>query len=266
VSVDVLIPTRDRPGELAVTLSGLAAQDFPGFAVHVADQSDGAASYDGAPARAMVRALEHRGHPVTLSRNLPRRGLAQQRGYLLDHATAEHVLFLDDDVWLEPGALARLHAAITELDCGLVGNAVTGLSYLDDRRPGELEPFEEWTGTPRPERVRPGTREWRRWTLHNAANPTHLSERTADRPRWTAYKVAWIGGCVMFDRAALVSVGGFDFWRELPPEHCGEDVLAQLKVMAEYGGAGILPAGAVHLESPTTVANRGTEAFDVVPP
>lgn len=266
MSVDVLIPTCERPAELAVTLSGLAAQDFPDFAVHVADQSDGDASYDSAPARTMVRALRYRGHPVHLSRNLPRRGLAQQRNYLLDRSTADYVLFLDDDVWLEPGALERLHSAITELGCGLVGNAVTGLSFLEDRRPHELAPYEEWPGAPEPEQLMPGTREWQRWTLHNAANPTHLSERVADRPKWTAYKVAWIGGCVMFDREALVSVGGFEFWQELPAEHCGEDVLAQMKVMAKYGGAGILPTGAVHLESPTTVVNRDTEAYDVVSP
>ncbi|GAB3586803.1 glycosyltransferase family A protein [Amycolatopsis endophytica] len=266
MSVDVLIPTRNRPSELAVTLSGLAAQDFADFGVHVADQSEEDASYDAAPAQAMVRVLRHRGHPVHLSRNLPRRGLAQQRFYLLEQSSADHVLFLDDDVWLEPDVITRLHSAITELDCGVVGNAVTGLSYVDDRRPHELEPYEEWPGRPEPEQVTPGTREWRRWTLHNAANPSHLSERVADRPRWTAYKVAWIGGCVMFDREALVSVGGFGFWRELPPEHCGEDVLAQLKVAAKYGAAGILPTGAVHLESPTTVVNRDTEAFDVVSP
>ena len=31
--VDVLVPTFDRPAELAVTLAGLAAQDDPPFAV-----------------------------------------------------------------------------------------------------------------------------------------------------------------------------------------------------------------------------------------
>jgi hypothetical protein len=37
-------------------------------------------------------------------------------------------------------------------------------------------------------------------------------------------------------------------------------------VMAKYGGAGILPTGAVHLEAPTTVVDRRVEAYDVVPP
>ena len=39
--LDVLIPTRNRPAELAVTLSWLAAQDgVPEFGVVVSEQSD----------------------------------------------------------------------------------------------------------------------------------------------------------------------------------------------------------------------------------
>lgn len=70
------------------------------------------------------------------ARSDARRGLAEQRQFLLDHATARYVLFLDDDVWLEPGALARMHAAIEELGCGVVGRAVRGLSHLDDEHRG----------------------------------------------------------------------------------------------------------------------------------
>jgi hypothetical protein len=68
----------------------------------------------------------------------------------------------------------------------------------------------------------------------------------------------------MFRRQALEEAGGFRFWTQLPPEHCGEDVVAQWRVMERFGGAGILPSGAVHLESPTTVTDRRVEAFDVV--
>ena len=34
--------------------------------------------------------------------------------------------------------------------------------------------------------------------------------------------------------------------------------------MARHGGAGILPSGAYHLESPTTVTERNVEAWQVV--
>ena len=39
-SLDVLIPTYDRPSALAVTLAGLAAQEMRDFRVVISDQSD----------------------------------------------------------------------------------------------------------------------------------------------------------------------------------------------------------------------------------
>jgi hypothetical protein len=262
--VDVLVPTRDRPVELATTLAGLAAQRHP-FGVVVSDQSDGPASFDTPAAGTMLRALRGAGHRVHTQRHLPRRGLAEHRAALLARSRARYVLFLDDDVWLEPGTVGRLHEAVTTLRCGLVGAAVQGLSYLDDVRPAELAPFERWTGRPEPERIEAGTPAWERWTLHNGANPVHLARRHV-RPgeRWVPYKIAWVGGCVLYDRSVLESCGGFDFWTELPAAHCGEDVLAQQRVMAAAGGAGILPSGAYHLESPTTVPDRTVQAREAV--
>ncbi|MEU6203490.1 glycosyltransferase family A protein [Micromonospora musae] len=264
--VDVLIPTRNRPAELAVTLSGLAAQEeVPGFGVVVSDQSDGEPAYAHPAAATMVRALRHRGHPVLLTRRLPRRGLAEHRAYLLAASTARYVLYLDDDVWLEPGTLHRLVTVLTELGCGFVGNAVHGLSYLDDLRPETHGHYEEWGGRPVPERIRPGTPEWDRARIHSAANLLHLTEKLAlSSEAWRAYKVSWIGGCVLYDRAKLVDSGGFDFWRRVQEKHQGEDVAAQLAVLARHGGAGVLPSGAYHLESPTTVTERDVEAWEVV--
>ncbi|MFF5172795.1 glycosyltransferase family 2 protein [Micromonospora sp. NPDC000089] len=264
--LDVLIPTRNRPTELAVTLSGLAAQaDVPGFGVVVSDQSDGDPAYAHPAVATMARALRHQGHPVLLTRRLPRRGLAEHRAYLLDQSVARYVLCLDDDVWLEPGALSRLVTAIGELGCGFVGNAVHGLSYADDVRPETHGHYEEWDGPPVPERVRPDTPQWHRASIHPAANLLHVTQKLNLPPgAWRAYKVSWIGGCVLYDRAALVDSGGFDFWRRLDEKHQGEDVAAQLSVMARHGGAGVLPSGAYHLESPTTVTERDVEAWEVV--
>jgi GT2 family glycosyltransferase len=264
--IDVLVPTRNRPVELATTLAGLAAQTGPEFRLIVSDQSDEEPSYDTAPARAMVRQLRRDGHDVELGRHLPRRGLAEHRQHLLDRSAARYVLFLDDDVWLVPGTLARLRSAMATLRCGFVGCAMQGLSFLDDVRPHELRPYQEWDGEVRPETVTPGSEAYQRWTLHNAANLLHLEDRlNLTGESWRAYKVAWIAGCVLFDRAKLVECGGFDFWRALPEQHAGEDVAAQWRVMARHGGAGVLPSGAVHLESPTTVPDRQVQAVDVLP-
>jgi hypothetical protein len=265
--LDVLIPTCDRPAELAATLAGLAAQDVDEpFGVVVSDQSAAIPGWlDPAPG-GLVRALRYRGHRVLLRHHLPRQGIAEQRAFLLRQSLARYVLYLDDDVWLEPGAIRRLLAAIEELRCGFVGNAPHGLSYLDDHRPQQQDAYEEWRGRPRPEQISPRGPEWIRASLHTAANLAHLTERLGlDDGEWRAYKVAWIGACVLFDRAKLLAVGGFDFWPDVPPEHQGEDVVAQLRVISRYGGAGVLPSGAYHLESPTTVTERRIECFDVVP-
>ena len=265
VDVDVLIPTVGRVAELAVTLAGLAAQDAPRFAVIIGDQSadDPVASHPSI--RSMLHVLEAEGREVAVTRRAERRGLAEQRQFLLDQATAPYVLFLDDDVWLEPGALERMHSAIVELGCGFVGEAVQGLSYLGDDRPWERETFELWDGPVLPERVRPGTAAFERWRLHNAANLVHIAAALGLAPNeWRAYHVAWIGGCTMYDRAALIDAGGFDFWSRLPSTHAGEDVAAQWRVMERYGGAGIVPSGAVHLEPTTTVPDRRVNATEVV--
>jgi GT2 family glycosyltransferase len=265
VAVDVLVPTCDRPAELAVTLAGLAAQTEPAFAVVISDQSAGQAAWDHPAAAAMVRVLEGQDRPVTLLRHLPRRGLAEHRQFLLDQATADQCLFLDDDVWLEPGALERLSKALDELQCGFVGMAPQGLSFLDDRRPEQTATFKAWDGPVTPERIRPGTPGFERWPLHSAANLSHLSAELSLNPgEWVPYHVAWLGGCVLYRREALNDAGGFLFWSSLPADHAGEDVVAQWQVMERYGGAGILPSGAVHLESPTTVTDRRVEAYDVV--
>ena len=263
--VDVLLPTFDRPAELAVTLAGLAAQDDPPFRVTISDQSDDGSAEQAPAVQAMVRVLRAQGREVRTLRHLPRRGLAEHRQFLLDTADAEQVLYLDDDIWLEPGTLARMSDALERLGCGFVGNAPMGLSFLEDRRPHHQAPFEPWEGPVRPEHIRDDRPEIARASLHGAANLVHVAERVpVPRDGWLPYKIAWIGACTLFRRSALVEAGGFDFWHRLPPAHAGEDVAAQWRVMERYGAAGLLPSGAVHLEAPTTVPDRTVEARAVV--
>lgn len=261
--VDVLIPTCDRPAALGVTLTSLGLQTFTHFRVVISDQGD-VPSQPSAEVEAVVRFLRWKGYEVLVVRNLPRRGMAQQRQFLLDNAAGSHVFYLDDDVILEADLLERLVRVITEQRCGFVGSALVGLSYRDEVRLHE-QGIEFWDGPVEPEVLRPGDPAWERYKLHNASNVLHVAERLGvTRESQRLYKVAWIGGCVLFDVDALRSSGGFGFHEELAPAHRGEDIVAQIRVMERYGGCGILPSGAYHQEVPTTLAYRPHDAVKVV--
>jgi GT2 family glycosyltransferase len=256
-AVDVLIPTYRRPAALAVTLAGIAAQTWPHLRVVVSSQSPEDEPVLGPEASAVARVLTATGRAVEAVRHLPRRGMAEHRQSLLDGARAPYALFLDDDVLVEPNLVARLVKAIEEARCGFVGSAVVGLSQVEDVRPDEQQ-VELWDGPVTPETISPDQPEWRRHQLHNAANLQHLRARLGPDDR--LYHVAWVGGCVLYDAAKLRDAGGFGFWRELPDEHAGEDVVAELNVLKRHGGAGLFPSGAYHLELPTTIPDRGHDA------
>jgi GT2 family glycosyltransferase len=259
-AVDVLIPTCERAAALAVTLTSLAAQRFRDFRVVVSDQSERMDASSAGEVRAARRVLEAHGCDVETLKHLPRRGIAEQREFLLSHATAPLVLFLDDDLILEPFVLELLVAAMRRERCGFVGSACIGLSFIDDVRPHQQD-VQFWDGPVAPETVLPGDAAWRRAELHNAANLLHVQRRLGIEPHAPRlYHVAWVSACVLFDAEKLRALGGFSFWSELPQDHCGEDVLVQLRVLREFGGAGIMPSGVYHQELPTTLPDRRVNA------
>lgn len=258
--LDVLVPTYRRPAALAVTLTALAAQTLPRFRVVVSDQTQDADSTDALEVRTPVRLLRATKGEVELHRHLPRRGLSEHRDFLLGRARAPYAVMLDDDVLLEPTVLARLLRVVRAQGCGLVGASMIGMSFVDDERPHQ-QVVEPWDGPVHPEDFGADDPRWQRYQLHNAANPWHAALRLgATDADPVLYKVAWVAGCVLYDVAKLRSVGGFGFWRELPVEHAGEDVVAQRRVLARYGGCGVLPSGAYHQELPTTVVDRSVDA------
>jgi glycosyltransferase involved in cell wall biosynthesis len=259
-TIDILIPTYNRPAALAVTLTSLVSQTYKDFRLIISDQTEDSNPVETDEVQAVLRVLRAHNHQVNVYKHLPRRGIAEQRQFLLEQATATYSLFLDDDLILEPYVVERMLSAIKEESCGFVGSAVIGLSFINDVRPHEQK-IEFWEGGVQPEIVKPGTPAWERWRLHNAANIYHVQQRMGLTPQTQLkYRVAWVGGCVIYDINMLKEIGGYLFWRELPLEHCGEDVLVQQRLMALYGGCGIIPSGVYHQELPTTIANRNAPA------
>jgi len=258
--IEVLIPTLNRLKALCVTLASLCFQQEESFEIVISDQSLDDTIYEDKTIRAVINLLELHNHPVSILKNFPQKGMAQQRQFLLEQSDSPFSLFLDDDVILEPYVLRNMKHILQKYHCGFAGSALTGLSYKNDYRPHQQE-IEFWENEIQPETIVPEDSLWQRYKLHNAANILHVQEKyhcTPDDPK--PYKVAWVGGCVMYDTQKLLESGGFEFWKDLPEQHCGEDVLAQLRVMKRFGGCGILPSGAYHQEVETSINDRKINA------
>ncbi len=264
--VDILLPTYNRQDSFIMTLSGVALQTFKDSRLVVSDQSDSPV-LDSPVVQALRRAVEAHMVAVEWHYRVPSNGIAEQRQFLLEHAKADYVLYLDDDVLMEASVVSRLVEAIRKEGCAFVGAFPAGLSFRDDIRP-EQQTIEYWNGPVQPEAVEPESPKWERWNLHRAANLYHVSQNIeADTPR--LYKVAWIASCILYDRRKLVEVGGFSFWPRLPRYHSGEEVLVQNLLMRRWGGAGMIPSGTYYSQLPSTVLNQqGTvdgHALDLLP-
>jgi len=251
--VDILLPTYNRLESLILTLSGVAAQTLRDMHVIVADQSQEPAE-NSQVVQTLRRIIEVHGGSVEWHYRPSIHGIAEQRDFLLKHATADAVLYLDDDVFMEPEVAERLLDTLRKEDCGFVGAFPAGLSHRYDVRP-EQQIVEYWDGPVHPEVVNPGSPEWERAQLHRAANLYHASQ-SLPPGEFRLYKVAWIASCILYDRAKLLEVGGFSFWSRLPRYHSGEEVLVQNLLMRRWGGCAIMPSGTYYSQVPTTVLNE----------
>lgn len=236
-----------------MTLSGVAIQTLRDLHVIVADQSDEPVENEQV-VQTLRRVIEVRGGSVEWHTRPQVHGIAEQRDFLLKQATADAVLYLDDDVLMESWVVERLLETLRDQDCGFVGAFPAGLSHRDDVRP-EQQVIEYWDGPVQPEVVNPGSPQWERWQLHRAANLYHVSRAMARNCRTRLYKVAWIASCILYDRKKLLEVGGFEFWSRLPRYHSGEEVLVQNLLMRRWGGCAIIPSGTYYSQVATTVLN-----------
>jgi GT2 family glycosyltransferase len=112
-SFAVVVCTRNRPGDLEKTLRSVCLQSgIRGAFILVVDASD---PHEQAAVTRIVQSLQRRAAVRLLTFDGPP-SLARQRNLALDHlpSSARCVHFLDDDVTLEAGYLARLNALLAE--------------------------------------------------------------------------------------------------------------------------------------------------------
>ena len=173
VEVDVVIPTRDRPGPLAECLEGLARQTFAPIRVILVDDGSQNAITGGPDA------LDGR---LVVLRNESPAGPAASRNRGIEAGDAPFVVFLDDDVRPSPQLLARHHQALT----GRVGSVVS------------LGPLLAPPGI----RLAP----WDLWEADRMAREYARLARGEAVPSWTHLYTGNAG----VRREDLVRVGGFD--------------------------------------------------------
>lgn len=251
--VDILLPTYNRLSSFIMILSGIASQTLTNLHVIIADQSQQPTEHSQ-EVQSLLRVIEARGGTIEYYWRPPIHGIAEQRDFLLNRATAQNVLYLDDDVFMEPWVIEKLLEVLQREQCGFVGAFPAGLSHRDDIRP-QQQIVEYWEGPVHQEAIDPSSPQWERWQLHRAANLYHISQ-SLKPGEFRLYKVAWIASCILYNRKKLLEVGGFSFWARLPRYHSGEEVLVQNLLMRRWGGCALMPSGTYYSQVPTTVLNE----------
>lgn len=250
--IDILLSTYNRLSSFIMTLSGVAAQIRTDLRVIIADQSEQPVNEEQV-VQNLFRIIEARGGALTYHHRPQVHGIAEQRDFLLKQAQSETILYLDDDVFMEPWVVERLYSVLREQQCAFVGAFPAGLTYRDDVRP-QQQKIEYWEGRVQPEAIEPDSAAWQRWPLHLAANIYHVG-LSLPQGESRVYKVAWISSCILYEKAKVDAVGGFSFWNRLPRYHSGEEVLLQNLLMRRWGGCAIVPSGTYYSQVPTTVLN-----------
>lgn len=119
LEISVIIPTFNRPAVLAATLEYLTSQTLPASAFEVIVVHDGAGEVEGSSDRdPQARPFE----VATL--RIPRAGPAAARNAGAHRASADVLVFLDDDIALAPRALEVLSFAVRSAGSAIVLGAL----------------------------------------------------------------------------------------------------------------------------------------------
>lgn len=131
--LNILIPTRDRPHRLAMTLASLGAQDFSMIkgrvVVYILDNGAVAAVSQADVAR-HLDALELRGIQTFYRRYSNARGIFWVRRELYLNSSQPIVCYLDDDIALGPNVLSDLYHGITKEEISLASGFLVDVDGL----------------------------------------------------------------------------------------------------------------------------------------
>lgn len=188
-----VIATRHRADPLRRTLDSLLAQDALPSELLVIDGSDADLGETARVCRELAPRFDARGCRLAHHR-AALRGAAPQRNEGVALARERHVLFLDDDILLEPRCLARLHAALESDE--RIGGASAMITNQRFERPGVVGRLVGWLVSGSPcDRL-----EWAGRYLAPG-----LQMLPADDPSLPdAVPVEWINaGCTVYRREAL---------------------------------------------------------------
>jgi len=108
--IDVVIPTRDRPGQLLVTLEALARQSFSDFGVVVVD--DGS----GCDVAALIPPALRNELGIRFVRNAQSLGAGPARNRGVAHSRAKYLVFIDDDCIAGPQLIRRHYEVLSSAD------------------------------------------------------------------------------------------------------------------------------------------------------
>lgn len=182
--ISVVIPTRGRAAALADTLASVAACDpLPGEIVVV----DGEPELTGLAA---ARAAELNGVELVAASSPP--GVSRQRNLGIERATGELLVFLDDDVRVEPDFFAIAVEVIAD------PTIVAATGYVDEPRSRMIVAQQS-----RLRALLPGGGEEGQYTRYGY--PHYLRD-----PNRAALDVEFMQGCLMVVRRAAAAAVGFD--------------------------------------------------------
>jgi len=242
VSFSVCIATCSRPQELTRCLAALRRQSEPPDEIVISDAGGDEAT------RELIESCRRRNESVIVHCPTPRRALPWQRWWAFQHSGGKFVLFLDDDIRLDPSAFALLRQAYAQFD----DVAGAGFAITYERSPHAA------TAANHARRAR--------WLGITGARPGSITPGgiTIDLPvapdPSSAIDVDWLsGGAMSFRRDVLDAIGALEGLFELYDARIGKAEDAILSSRARAHGRLLLIPGphAVHppLDAATRTAN-----------